>query len=133
MCNCNCSFNCTLAAIVSSVIVGVVAAFLQVLGIITVGVTFLWVALGVGLVFLAVLVAVSAANRDVDRPVCLCKILNTLLIAVLGTILVSLVLLAVGIVATSVLSAILVGALLFFLWLTLTASACFVRCLADCA
>ena len=54
-------------------------------------------------------------------------ILNTLLAGVLGVIL-----LAVGIVATSILSAILVGVLLFFFSLTLTSTACLVRSLADC-
>jgi uncharacterized membrane protein (DUF485 family) len=55
-----------------------------------------------------------------------------LLIAILGTVQFSVVLLAVGIVATSVLSAILVGILLFFLTLTLTAAACYVRQTAGC-
>ena len=132
MCNCNCRFNCTLFAIISSVIVGVVAAFLQILGVITVTTAFLWVALGIGVVYLAGLVAASVLRRGTERPDCLCRSLNTLLIAVLGTILLSLVLLAVGIVATSVLSAILVGVLIFFLWLTVAASACYVRCAADC-
>ena len=52
--------------------------------------------------------------------------------SVLGTVLLALVLLAVGITATSVVSAILVGLLVFFLWLTVAASACYVRCAADC-
>ena len=46
--------------------------------------------------------------------------------------LLALILLAVGITATSVLSAVLVGVLVFFLWLTVAASACYVRCAADC-
>lgn len=132
MCNCNCRFNCTLFAIISSVVVGVVAAFLQILGIITVTTAFPWVALGIGVVYLAGLLAASVLRRGTERPACLCRSLNTLLAGVLGTILFSLVLLAVGIVATSVLSAILVGVLVFFLWLTVAASACYVRCAADC-
>jgi Kef-type K+ transport system membrane component KefB len=44
----------------------------------------------------------------------------------------ALVLLAVGIVATSVLSAILVGITLFFFALMLTSTACLVRCLVNC-
>ncbi len=132
MCNCNCRFNCTLAAFISAIIVGVIAAFLQITGTITVGVAFLWVALGIGVVYLAGLLLASVLRRRTERPNCLCRALNALLSGVLGTILLSLVLLAVGIVATSILSAILVGFLLFFLWLTVSAAACYVRCATDC-
>ena len=42
------------------------------------------------------------------------------------------VLLALGITATSIVDAILVGLLLFSAALTVTGAACFVRCLLDC-
>lgn len=132
MCNCNCRFNCTLFAIISAAVLGVIAAFLQISGVITVTTAFLWVALGIGVVYLASLVVTSALRRGTVQPNCLCRALNALLSGVLGTILLALVLLAVGIVATSVLSAVLVGVLVFFLWLTVAASACYVRCAADC-
>ena len=132
-CNCNCRWDCTVVAVILSAIVGVVAAFLQISGTITVGTAFLWVALGIGVVYLAALVAAYALGRCTQRPACACRGLTALLVGILGTVLLSLVLLAVGIVATSVLSAIGVGLLLFFLWLTLTASACYVRCQADCS
>ena len=133
MCNCNWRFNCTLTAVITAVIVGVVAAFLQILGIVTLTTAFAAGALITGVAYLAVGVLATAGLRRADtRPCCLCRNLNTLLIGVLGTIFVSLVLLAVGITATSVISAILVGVLFFFLWLTLAASACFIRCAADC-
>ena len=132
MCNCNCRFNCTLAAIISAVIVGVIAAFLQITGTITVGIPFLWVALGIGVVYLAGLLWASVLHRRSENPSCLCRALNALLSGALGTVLFALVLLAVGIVATSILSAILVGLLVFFLWLTVSASACYVRCTTDC-
>jgi len=54
------------------------------------------------------------------------------LAGILGTVLFSLVILAVGIVATSVVSAILVGLLVAFFALIVTATACLIRCLADC-
>ena len=132
MCNCNCRFNCTLLAIISAIIVGVAAAFLQITGTITVGVAFLWVALGVGVVYLAGLLLASALRRRSENASCLCSAVNALLSGALGTILLSLILLAVGIVATSILSAILVGLLLFFLWLTVSASDCYIRCTTDC-
>ena len=133
MCNCNWRFNCTLTAVITAVIAGVVAAFLQILGIVTVTTTFVLAALAAGVVYLAVGVLATAGLRRADtRPCCLCRSLNTMLVGVLGTILASLILLAVGITATSVLSAILVGLVLFFLWMTFAASACFIRCAAAC-
>lgn len=129
-CNCNFRFSCTLAAIVASVIIGVVAAFLQITGIITVTPVFLWVAFGVAVGYLGVLVA-SAGRRYAGC--CVCRTVGTLLAGILGTILFSVILLAVGIVATSVVSAILVGLLLLFASLMVTGSACFVRCVSDCA
>lgn len=131
LCGCYCRRDCTLAAIVVSVVLGIVTAFLQISGVITVVPAFLWVALGIAVVYLAVLVAATVLMNRSDKT-CLCPALSTVLVGILGTVLFSLVLLAVGIVATSILSAVLVGLLLAFLFLILTASACLVRCLADC-
>ena len=129
MCNCNCRWSCTLLAVISAAILGVVAAFLFISGTIAVTTAFLWVALGIGIVYLAGLVS---TRRCAEPTGCLCRALDALLAGVLGTILLALVLLAVGIVATSVLSAVLVGVLVFFLWLTVASAACYVRCAADC-
>ena len=132
MCNCNCRFNCTLFAVLSAAVLGVIAAFLFISGTIAVTATFLWVALGIGVVYLAGLAIASTRCRCADPTSCLCRSLDALLAGVLGTILLSLILLAVGIVATSTLSAVLVGGLAFFLWLTVASAACYVRCAADC-
>lgn len=130
--SCCCRCRCTLAAIIASVILGVVTAFLQVTGVITATPVFLWVVLGIAVVYLGILVVATALARRTEGADCVCSALNTLLIAILGSILFAVVLLAVGIVATSVLSAILVGILLFFFSLTLTSTACLVRSLASC-
>ncbi len=127
--NCCCKRSCGLIAVVVSAIVGVVAAFLQISGTITVTPVFLWAAAGVAVVYLGVLVA-SAARGECRG--CLCPSLNAVLAGILGTVLFSLVLLAVGIVATSVLSAVLVGLVVAALALALTGSACLVRCLSGC-
>lgn len=127
--NCRCKRDCTLIAVVVSAIIGVIAAFLQISGTITVTPAFLWVAAGVAVVYLGVL---TLTVRRGEQRNCLCSAVNAVLAGILGTVLFSLVLLAVGIVATSVLSAVLVGLLLAFFALTLTAGACLVRCLANC-
>ncbi|MBO4938297.1 MAG: hypothetical protein J6C98_04770 [Oscillospiraceae bacterium] len=128
--NCNSKFNCTVAAIVASTIIGVLAAFFQITAAITVSTAFVWVAFGISVGYLAVLVAAAALKNGGNS--CICSALNILLTGILGSILITLILLAFGIVATSVLSAILVGLLLFFFALTFTGSACYVRCLFDC-
>lgn len=128
---CSIKCNCTVLALVAAAIIGVIAAFLQVTGVITVGPVFLWVAFGIAVVYLGLLV-LTGGRRQETRS-CVCRTLGTVLAGILGTVLFAVILLAVGIVATSVVSAILVGLLVFFLALTLAGSACYVRCLADCA
>lgn len=130
--SCNCKCRCPLAALIVSVILGVVTAFLQITGVVTAAPVFLWVVFGISIVYLGVLVIAAALARGAEAGACLCTALNALLIGILGTILFAVVLLAVGIVATSILSAILVGILLFFFTLTVTSTACLVRDLLHC-
>ena len=127
---CNCKLSCCATAIIVSAIIGVLASFFQITGMITITTAFLWVALGIAVVYLALLL-VSTALAGESAQGC-CTTISTVLTAILGTILFALVLLAVGIVATSVISAILVGLLLFFLALTFTATACYIHCLTGC-
>ena len=128
---CGCRRDCVVTALIASAIIGVLTAFLQITAVITVTPVFLWVALGVAVVYLGVLELAAARAGRAERGGC-CRALSAVLTGILGTALFAVVLLAVGIVATSVVSAILVGLLMFFLALTLTATACFVRCLSDC-
>ena len=131
MCNCNCSCPCTLGAVIASAILGIIAAFLQIAGVITASLIFPIVVLGIAVVFLGILAATSAIC-PCEAGRCRCSALNTMLAGILGSILFATVLLAVGIIATSVLSAILVGVVVFFAALTLTATACYVRAQSDC-
>lgn len=50
--SCDSKCNCTIAAIIVSAIVGVVTAFLQITGVITVAPVFLWVVFGIAVVYL---------------------------------------------------------------------------------
>ena len=130
LCNCKCS--CSLFSALAGVILGVIAAFLQITGTITVTPTFLWVLSGIAVAYLGILVLASAALEQCSRCGCICASLEAVLAGALGTILFAAILLAVGIVATSVVSAILVGLLVAALALTIGGTACYVRCLADC-
>jgi hypothetical protein len=130
VCRCRCS--CTPLAIFASIIVGVIAAFLQITGTITVVNGFLWTVFGIAVAYLAVfLIAGRTCGCDGLRE-CGCEALTTVLVAILGSVAASLVLLAVGIVATSVVSAILVGVTVGFFALLLTATACLVRSFYQC-
>lgn len=134
MLNCNCNYRCScvIGAIIAAIIVGVLAAFFQITAAITVTTAFLWVVFGIAVVYLAVLAVSTALARHREASVCKCSALNTLLAGILGTILFAVVLLGFGIVATSVISAILVGLLLGFFTLTIAATACYVTASADC-
>lgn len=130
--NCNSRCGCTGTAVIASAIIGVIAAFLQITGIITVAPVFLWVVFGIAVAFLGVLAVVTALTGRREGCGGLCTALNALLAGILGAIMTALILLAVGIVATSVVTAVLVGLLVFFFALALTSTACLVRCQADC-
>lgn len=130
MCNCSCRCNCALISLIAGVILGVVTAFLQITGTITVTVPFLWAAVGLAVVYLGILLLSTGCCRC-DRG-CLCTNIRLTLLGILGTALLGLILLAVGITATSVVSAILVGLLVLSLTLTLAGAACYVKSALGC-
>ena len=132
MCCGNNKIGCIGISVILSVILGVLAAFLQISGVITVGVTFIWVALGVALIYLAVVLVAIALNDNSNACESLCGILTEILIGVVGTVFSALVLLAVAFEATSVIGAIIIGVLLLSFGLVVTATACLVRCFANC-
>ncbi len=128
--SCNCKCGCVAISAIASFIVGIIAAALTFTATITITPAFLWVAFGIAVVYLATLLVFSAFNRHAG---CICSTLPALLTGILGAALSSLILLGVGFAATSILGAIIVGILLFFLSLTLTTTACLVKCSLGCA
>lgn len=133
MFNCNCKFNCVGLAVIASIIVGIVTAMLRITAVITVTPAFLWVLFGIAVVYLAVLLIVSAVFRGYGGRSCVCMNLPAILAGILGTILTAVILLAITFEATSIIGAIITGALLFFFSLILTATACLVKCIAGCS
>lgn len=120
--------SCVTLAVIASAILGVIAALLQITAVITVTPAFLWVALGIAIVYLAVLLSTRCCKRSVS---CQCDngALTAVLSGILGTALISVVLLAVTFAATSIIGAVLVGLLILFLSLIVSATACLVsRC-----
>ncbi len=132
MTNCNCRFNCTGIGVIASIIVGVVTAFLTFSATITVTPAFLWVLFGIAVVGLGLLLLYSVLLRRGNTRECICNILPTVLTGILGTILASVILLGITFAATSILGAVITGALIFFFSLIVTSIACLVSCTAGC-
>ncbi len=122
---CGCKNTCTSIAVVASLIIGVVATFLRIMAVITVTPAFLWVTFGVAVVYLAILLA-NTLFAGANAAVCTVKAITAILGGIVGTVLFSLVLLAIPFAATSIVGAILTGVLLFFFSLLITATACLV-------
>ena len=57
---CNCRNNCTSIAVVVSIIIGIITAFLRITGVITATPAFLWVVFGIAVVYLAVVLTTTA-------------------------------------------------------------------------
>jgi len=130
--NCGKRQECSSIALIASLIIGIIAAFLQITAVITLTPVFSIVALGIAIVYLAVtLLATSLSGNIAEYNGC-CTPLNAVLIGILGTILFSVILLAITFAATSVIGAIVVGALFFFFSLMITTTACLAKCLANC-
>ncbi|MBO5852597.1 MAG: hypothetical protein J6Q74_02170 [Clostridia bacterium] len=130
--DCNSRCSCTFFAVIASVALGVVTAFLQITGTITVAPVFSWVFFGIALLFLVVTLGTLSFNDRTAVCRCRCTALNALLIGALGTIVSALVILAFAFVATSIIGAVFLGLELFFFFLFVFSSACFVRCLFGC-
>ena len=122
--NCECRCNCTPLAFVASLIIGIIAAFLQITAVITVTPAFLWVLFGIAVGFLAIGLLAPCCRQESE---CGCNALSALLIGALGTILVAVILLGVTFAATSVVGAIFIGLLLFFFAFLLSSAACLIR------
>lgn len=128
MSNCCCKnrLSCTAGAVITAIAVGVITAFLKITGEITLSSAFLWVTLGVALVYLAVTVIAAAVSENGNTC---CASLTALIVGAIGTVLLSLLLLAVTFAATSFTGAFFDGLLLFFFVLMLGCTGCYVRCL----
>lgn len=130
LCNCKCS--CALLSGVVSLILGVIAAFLQITGTVAISTMILMGAAIVALVYLGILLLVSAIEQQCQRCSCTCAAVNALLAGALGTILFAVVLLVADVAAASVIGSILTGLLAAFFALLVTSSACVIRNLFDC-
>ncbi len=129
--NCERRCDCTGFALIASVIIGVVAAFLQITAVFTLTPIFSIVAFGIAILYLAILL-LSTTSIHRSSYSCACVSTRALLLGIAGTILASVVLLSVTFAATSVIGAIIVGVLFFSFALLITSTVCLIICLANC-
>lgn len=130
--NCFCKRDCTAWAVIISIVVGILAAFLQITAVIDLPIAAFIGVLGVAIAFLAILLIVSALTRRSEPVSCLCSAVSAALLGALGSAATAIVLLAIPFAATSILGAIIVGLFAASFTLLLTATACLVRCLTGC-
>ena len=105
--NC-CRLDCTPIAVGISIIIGIIATFLYFNAVIIIAPVFYWVVFGIAVVYLGLTLIFRQTNT------CGCTAGLGFIVGVLGTILTSLILLAVTFAATSIIGAIFNGLLLFF-------------------
>lgn len=130
MMKCEGKMECLGIAVVVSIIIGIIAAFLTITGVIFILPVFLWVMLGTAIGYIAVaLLAVAIDGRNTAYH-CSETTLGAALISALGTVLFALILLAIPFAPASVVGAILNGLLFFSFFTLLTSTACLVKCLA---
>ena len=123
--------NCTTLAVVVSAILGVIAAFLNMSGMIAITTVVLWVLFGIAVGFLALTLFASAVGFHSERR-CVCQGITPLLFGILLTALASGILLVFDLVATGVAASIIIGILIFAFSLILTAATCLIKCLVRC-
>ena len=125
---CNKKFECLGVAFVISLVIGIITAFLRITAVITVPPIFLWATFGIAIVFIvAALLSFSLSEKN---ACCVETALGATLTGALGTVLFSVVLLAITFVATSSVGAIITGLLLMSFSFLLTSAACLAKCLA---
>ena len=125
--DCDCTISCTGISVLISIIIGIITAILRYTAVITVTPAFLWVLLGIAIGFLGITLLTSV----IGRGHC-CDFLNTFLTGILGTVLASIILLGITFAATSIIGAIISGALLFFFSLMITTATCLINCRNNC-
>lgn len=133
--SCNrCRNNCTTVAVVASIVLGIIAAFLQITAVITLTPAFLWVVLGIAVVYLfgTLVSSILAKGQGGIGGLCDCTTLFVLLLSIIGTVILAIVLLAVTFAATSVIGAILTGLLVLFFFQIIFTTACYILCLNRC-
>lgn len=136
MSNCSCSsqcrWNCTAIGIIISIVAGIIGAIVLATTTPVIPVAIYWGALVTALVYLAVVLIAVAISRLVGTGSCLCDTLPTVLTGIIGTIILSILVLVINIATITLPLAILIGVLIAFIGILLSGLVCLITCIAGC-
>lgn len=131
-CRCNGSDFCKIIGITAALIFGIAVGLLYFFGVFTAIAIPLTTILAFGFVGIAGVTAISLFAKGREITGCLCRLKGTLLSGAIGTFILSLAALAVSLTTGSVLSAVVIGVVGFFLALLIAGLVCLVSCAANC-
>ena len=132
ICCCKTKCDCTLIAVIASVIAGIIAAFLNFSAVIAVPQPLLWVFFGVALGLLGIALAAAPFTCRCENKECFCASVTSFLVGVFGAVAVALVLLLVDLAAGGLVASLVTGLLFGFFALAITSAGCLVRNLLGC-
>ena len=132
ICGCKTKCDCTILAVIASVIAGIVTTFLTFSGTIVIPQFVLWIFFGIVLGFLGLSLITAPFIGKREANTCLCTSLTSFFVGIFGTVLLSLALVLIDIAAGGILASILTGLLFGLFTLAITSAACIVKNLFDC-
>ena len=124
--------SCLVAGVTAGILLAIAAALLFFFGVITNLTIALWVAFGVGIFTLVSTFAAALLTPVWISRKCFCRNKNALLTGGIGLVVTTVIALSATIAAQSILSAILIGLVTFFLLLSVAAIICFIICITRC-
>ena len=128
MCECRCG-RCIIPTIIG-IIFGIIVGFLVSSGIITNFIPIAWIAFGIGLLAIVLLILIALFSEE-DAEECVCEHGKCLAIGAIGTVLLAVILLAILTVVTGVAIAVLFGILGFFFIFALVSLLQLILCLVE--
>lgn len=128
MCECRCG-RCIIPLLIG-IVFGIVTAVLVNTGIITNFIPLAWIAFGIGLLAIVLLILIALFSEE-DLTECVCENGRCLAIGAIGTVLLAVIILAVFTVTAEVATTVLFGILGFFFIFTLVSLLQLLLCLGE--
>lgn len=130
MCECRCG-RCIIPTIIG-IVFGIITGVLVNTGVITNFLPIAWIAFGIGLLAIVLLILIALFSED-EATECVCENGKCLAIGTIGTVFLAIVILAVSAITTGVAAAVLFGILGFFFIFTWVSLLQLLLCLVEAA
>ncbi len=128
MCECRCG-RCIIPTIIG-IVFGIITGVLVNTGVITNFLPIAWIAFGIGLLAIVLLILIALFSED-EATECVCENGKCLAIGAIGTVFLAIVILAVSAITTGVAAAVLFGILGFFFIFTWVSLLQLLLCLVE--